>query len=350
MPLVNRFSTLYFCKEFNVKPMKIYLLSLSLLAAVNVVAQVPVNHKDFKEIPFDSTDTRTWRLASKFALNGTQSSFVNWNAGGRNNISLLGSIVGSAAYRKEKISWYNVASLALGGLQYLGKADEGGEKLQKTDDRIEFASIIGYKLKKSLYLSFLGNFRTQFLDGYNLPNDSIRVSKFMAPGYLSFGIGLDYTPSEDFSLFIAPAAGKITFVKDRNLANQGAFGVRPAEYDVSTGELLRRGEEIRAEFGPYFKGRYHKELVTNIDMIANLELFSNYFDRPQNIDVNGDILLTFKVNSWFSTSLNCTVIYDHDVRIQSSDGSIGPRTQFKSVIGMGVSYKLDNKKEDPDKK
>lgn len=332
--------------------MKIYLLSFAFVCcSVKLVfSQVPVNHKDFKEIPFDSTDTRTWRLESKFGVNGSQSSFVNWNAGGRNNISLLGFVNARAGYRKEKISWSNTAALALGGLQYLGKADEGGERLQKTDDKIELASIIGYRIKKSLYLSFLAGFRTQFLDGYKLPNDSVRVSKFMAPGYLNFGIGLDYTPSPDLSLFVSPAAGKLTFVKDRKLANQGAFGVRPAEYDASTGELIRRGEEIRAEFGPYFKGIYHKEIFTNIHMASMLELFSNYLDRPQNIDVNADVLFTFKVNSWFSTSLNCTLIYDHDVKIQSSNGSVGPRTQFKSVIGMGVSYKLDNKTEDPEKK
>lgn len=332
--------------------MKIYLLSFAFVCSfLNIsLGQVPVNHKDFKEIPFDSTDTRTWRLESKFGVNGTQSSFVNWNAGGRNNISLLGFVNARVAYRKEKISWSNTASLALGGLQYLGKADEGGEQLQKTDDKIELASIIGYKLRKSLYLSFLGSFRTQFLDGFKQPNDSVRVSKFMAPGYLNFGIGLDYTPSEDLSLFISPLAGKLTFVKDIALANQGAFGVRPAEYDASTGEIIRRGEELRAEFGPYFKGVYHKEIFTNINMATSLELFSNYLDRPQNIDVNGDVLFTFKVNSWFSTSLNCTVIYDHDVKIQSADGTSGPRTQFKSVIGMGISYKLHNKKEDPEKK
>lgn len=336
----------------KVKPMKIYLLTSAIVCAYisNLFAQVPVDHNSFKELPYDSTDTRTWRLESNFGVNGTQSSFVNWNAGGRNNISLLGFIAARAGYRKDKISWANTASLALGGLQYLGKADEGGGRLQKTDDRIELSSIIGYRLKKSLYLSFLTGFRTQFLDGFKLPNDSVRVSKFMAPGYVNFGIGLDFSPSENLSLFISPAAGKLTFVKYRTLANQGAFGVRPAEYDATTGQLIRMGEELRAEFGPYFKGIYHKEIFTNINMASTLELFSNYLDRPQNIDVNADVLFTFKVNSWFSTSLNCTMIYDHDIKIQSSNGKIGPRTQFKSVIGMGISYKLDNKKDQPEKK
>lgn len=327
--------------------MKPYLLSLVFITLIlsSIHAQVPVDHKAFKEVPVDSTDLRTWKLRSVFGLNGTQSSFVNWNAGGRNNISLQGFISARAMYRKKKMSWSNTASLALGGLQYLGKAEDGGGRLQKTDDKIELSSIVGYRLKDHLYLSFLGGFRTQFLDGFKYPNDSVRVSKFMAPGYLSFGLGFDYSPSDDMSVFIAPVAGKLTFVRDLVLADQGAFGVDPARYDLSTGQLIEHGKQLRAEFGPYIRVNYHKELFTNIHMLSTLDLFSNYLDRPQNIDVNADVLFTFKVNSWFSTSLNCTLIYDHDVKITSSDGSIGPRTQFKSVLGMGVSYKLSNKKE-----
>lgn len=309
--------------------MRIYLFItlISVLPNCYGQTQAPVNHNDFKKITIDSSDTRIWRLEWKFGVNGTQSSFVNWNAGGRNNISLLGFVNSRAGYRKNKMSWVNTASIALGGLQYLGK----------TDDRIELASIVGYRLRDRLYLSFFGGFRTQFLDGFKHPNDSVRVSKFMAPGYLSFGLGFDYSPSDDMSVFIAPIAGKLTFVKDRSLSLQGAFGVDP-------------GKELRSEFGPYIRMNYRKEIFTNIHMVSTLELFSNYLDRPQNIDVNGDVLFTFKVNGWFSTSLNCTVIYDHDIRIRSNDGAVGPRTQFKSVLGMGISYKLSNKKDQVKKK
>jgi len=45
-----------------------------------------------------------WKMKGIFGLNGTQSSFVNWNAGGRNNISLLGYIDASANYKKDLIS------------------------------------------------------------------------------------------------------------------------------------------------------------------------------------------------------------------------------------------------------
>lgn len=282
-----------------------------------------------------------WLLKSIYGANGTQSSFVNWNAGGRNNISILGYISASAIYEHPKYDWTSDMSIALGGLKYLEK---GSNDLQKTDDRIELSSKFGYRLKKehSFYLSFIGGFRTQFMDGFQYPNDSTPVSTFMAPGYVNMALGIDYKPSDNFSVFLSPFASKMTFVKDQTLADAGAFGVDPIEYDGTTGALISRGKQYRGEFGAYFKMMYNRELAKNIEMKTRIDLFSNYLENPQNIDVNADVLFNFKVNNWFSASLNCTLIYDHDILITDSKGNVGPRTQFKSVLGVGASYTMKN--------
>jgi hypothetical protein len=39
------------------------------------------------------------------------------------------------------------------------------------------------------------------------------------------------------------------------------------------------------------------------------------------------------------------LIYDDDVSVRDVNGNTGPRTQFKSVIGLGISYKMKNYKE-----
>ncbi|MCR9173886.1 MAG: DUF3078 domain-containing protein [bacterium] len=304
----------------------------------------------------ESTDTTTqddaprWLLKSIYGVNGTNSSFVNWNAGGRNNISLLGFVSATAVYDNPTFDWDNSLDLALGGLQYL---DGSGEGLQKTDDRIELSTKLGYRLKKrkNFYLSFVGGFRTQFLDGFNFPDDSSRVSTFMAPGYINMALGIDYKPNDNFTLFLSPAAGKFTFVRDQRLANAGSFGVEPAVFDTS-GNVITPGSTFRGEFGAYMRMRYNREIAKNIEMKTRLELFSNYLDRPQNIDVNADVLFNFKVNSWFSASANFTLIYDHDILITDADGNTGPRTQFKSVLGVGISYTMKNfseKKKEADK-
>lgn len=282
-----------------------------------------------------------WKLKSTFGLNGTQSSFVNWSAGGRNNITILGFIDASAHYHKNHWKWDNDLGLALGGLKYI----DVGDNLQKTDDRIDLSSGIGHRLKDKWYASFVGGFRTQFIDGYNYPNDSTRVSKFMAPGYVNLALGIDYSPNDNFTVFLAPVASKITFVQDRTLADQGAFGVDAAEYDLSTGQLLKAGNRFRFELGAFLKAKYNATIAKNIEMKSKLELFSNYLENPENIDVNAEVIFNFKVNSWFSASLNWNLIYDDDIDIRDSKGNVGPRTQFKSVIGLGVSYTLKNHKE-----
>lgn len=289
------------------------------------------------------TIPKNWKTEIGFGLNGSQSSFVNWNAGGRNNVSALALISATATYNKGNLKWNNNLNLSLGGLQFVGPGS-GQEILQKTDDRIELGSDIGYNIFDHVFLSFMNTFKTQFLDGFNYPDDSVRVSGFMAPGYYSLGLGLDYTPNEHFSLFVSPLAGKITFVNDQRLADAGAFGVEPAVYDTA-GLVITNGQTLRTEFGANLKMRANVDLAKNINMTGTLELFSNYLDRPQNIDVNADVLFTFKVNSWFQASLNWALKYDHDIDILDADGGFGPRLQFKSVLALGITYKLKNYKE-----
>ena len=312
--------------------MRYFLLTLTLLVSTLTFSQEAADSSG-------NSEDRRWLLKSIYGINGTNSSFVNWNAGGRNNISLLGFVSATAVYDNPVFDWDNSLDLALGGLQYL----DGSEGLQKTDDRIELSSKIGYRLKQNrhYYLSFVGGFRTQFLDGFNYPNDSVRQSTFMAPGYVNLALGIDFKPNDNFSLFISPAAAKFTFVRDQNLANLGAFGVQAAELDQN-GSILTPGRQFREELGASLRMIYNREVAKNIEMKSRLELFSNYLDRPENIDVNADVLFNFKVNSWFSASANFTLIYDHDILITDADGNTGPRTQFKSVLGVGISYTMKN--------
>ena len=317
--------------------MKSILLAVTLLSYFNGFSQV----KDTLQKK-DSIPPKYWKLKAIYGLNGTQSSFVNWNAGGRNNISILGTISASANYTKNNVKWSNDLSIALGGLQYLEK--NMPESLQKTDDRIDITSNFGMKIKKHVFVSFIGGFKTQMLDGFSFPNDSIRISTFMAPGYVNTALGIDYIKSDNFSVFTSLFAAKMTFVNDQILADAGSFGVEKAVVD-GLGNVITAGKRFRGEFGAYVKLKFNKTVAKNIDLKSKIELFSNYMQNPQNIDVNAEALFTFKVNSWFSASLQWSLIYDDDIAIRDSYGNTGPRTQFKSVLGLGVAYKMKNFKE-----
>lgn len=280
-----------------------------------------------------------WKLKSIYSLNLTQSTFTNWAAGGRNNISGLAFINAQANYKKDKLKWTNSVGLNLGGVQYFD------EDIQKTDDVIDIQSTLSYAVKEPWFISFLAGFRTQFIDGYSNAEDSIRSSTFMAPGYLNLSLGIEYVPNDNFKVMISPLSGKFTFVQDQFLANQGAFGVEPAVFN-DAGQIVTPGENMRAELGSYIRIMYEKEIMDNIGLRSRLELFSNYTENPENIDVNGEVIMDFKVNDWFSASLQLNVIYDDDITITDRFGNEGPRTQFKQVIGLGITYKIANYKEE----
>lgn len=274
----------------------------------------------------DTTVAENWKLGALFSLNMTQSTFTNWAAGGQNNISGIGMINGQATYNKDRVKWANTLNLGLGGIQNFG------DDLLKTDDIIDMQSTFSYGVKKPWYIALLGGFRTQFLDGFANPTDTVRASTFMAPGYVNTSLGIEYVKSDNFKIMASPLSGKFTFVRDQTLADEGAFGVTP-------------GENFRPEIGSYIRIMYNKELMENITLKTRWEFFSNYIENPQNIDINGELMLAFKVNKLFSATIQANLIYDDDIKITDRFGNVGPRTQFKQVIGVGLSYRIANFKE-----
>ncbi len=272
-----------------------------------------------------------WKLESVYGFNATQSSFVNWVGGGRNNVSALAFVHGTANYKKGTSNWNTELRLALGGVQFFDEA-----RIQKTDDIINLATKYGYEFKETWFFTALGDFRTQFMDGFVNPIDTLPASRFMAPAFSIFALGIDYKPSKDFSILMAPATGKFTFVNDQRLSDLGAFGVT-------------LGTRFRPELGAYVKFRWRKDLMKNIEMVTRAEFFSNYLDRPQNVDVNIEAMFTFKVNDWFSAMLQVNLLYDHDIRIPIKDanGNVyqAPRTQFRQIMGIGLQYRIANYKK-----
>ena len=290
------------------------------------------------EIVIGEDDSSNWKARSNFGFNMTQSTFTNWAAGGRNNIAGSFLINAIANYKKDNINWSNLLSLGLGGIQYF---DEG---LEKTDDLIDLQSTLSHKLKEKWYLSMLMGFRTQFLDGFSNPGDTVRVSTFMAPGYGNTSLGIEYKPNDHFKVMASPLSGKFTFVRDQTLADEGAFGVDAAELDEND-NVITPGANFRPELGSYIRIMYNKEIMENIDLRTRWEFFSNYIEKPQNIDINAELIMNFKVNKWFSASLQANLIYDDDIDITDRFGNTGPRTQFKQVIGLGIAYRLANYKK-----
>jgi len=284
--------------------------------------------------------TKIWSTGGVLSTTFSQVSLTNWSEGGQNSISGNALVNLFANYKKDRSAWDNTLDLAY------GMAKQGEEGVIKSDDKIDFASKYGYKASKKWYYTAMISFKSQFADGYDYPNDSVVISRLMAPGYIIGSIGMDYKPNDNFTVFVSPVTGKITIVNDETLADAGAFGVEPAEIDTATGNITTHGKKMRTEFGGYLKVMFKKKIMKNVDIQTKLDLFSNYMENPQNIDVNWEVLISMKINKYLSANIMTHLKYDDDVDIavdEDGDGEpekFGPRTQFKEVFGVGFSYKF----------
>lgn len=318
--------------------MKTKLITLVFFLSVFNIAlysQVTEAEKNLRTLTADTT--QGWKNGGVFAVNLAQTSLKNWAAGGQNSVAVNGMFSVFANLINGKSRWDN--SLDMGyGLLKQGK----NEDFRKTDDKIDFLSKYGREAFTNFYYAALLNFKTQMTPGYNYPDVTNKISDMFSPAYLLIAIGMDYKPNANFSAFIAPLTVKFTFVTDDTLSAAGAFGVEP-------------GKTLKSEIGGYLRAIYTKndfkgEFMKNIAFTTKIDLFSNYADNPQNIDVSWENLIAMKVNKYISVNLNTHLMYDDNILIKidrNNDGDVidiedvpGKRIQFKEIFGVGLSYKF----------
>jgi hypothetical protein len=310
--------------------MRSILLILLLMMTTALIAQDKTVEKlkseSNKNIAKDPADTlpKTWKVGGVFGLNVSQTSLSNWAAGGDQFSLSLNSLASLYAfYKKGRYSWDNTLDMALGYI----KTTSLGER--KTDDKFDLLSKYGYALSSKWNLSALLNFRSQFFNGYTYTGNLKKFSStFLSPGYLVLGVGLDYKPNENFSVFISPATIRITIMKNDTLSAKGLYGV-PA------------GEHHHVEFGAFLTAMYIKALNKIVSYKGRLDLFSNYQHNPQNIDVNFSNIFAVKLSNWLTANWNFDMIYDDDAKLFGKNGR-SPALQVKSLIGVGVLIKFNN--------
>ncbi|NLA23658.1 MAG: DUF3078 domain-containing protein, partial [Bacteroidales bacterium] len=270
-------------------------------------AQITEAEDDLRSVNADTS--KGWTTGGMVNINLAQSSFSNWAAGGQNSLGVNGLITAFANYRVGSSTWDNMLDVGYGVLQQ-GK----GTGFIKTDDKIDFSSKFGRKASKEWYYAAMLNFKTQMTKGYNYPDDVNVISRLFAPAYLIGAVGMDYKPSPVLTAFISPFTAKTTFVLDDDLANAGAFGVIPAEFD-ELGVMVVPGQKVRSELGGYVRIVFNKTFFKDksVSLLSKLDLFSNYLHKPQNIDVNWENIISFKINKYISATITTQLIYDDDI-------------------------------------
>ena len=283
-------------------------------------------------------DTVFWVSKKMIGLDINQVAFVNWNAGGNSSVAGLLKADFSKKYTRESVLWNNEMSIRYG----INKQDD--RELRKTDDAISLLSNFGYKTEptSNWYYSARFSFNTQFSNGYSYPNTDTPISKPFAPAYLFLGVGSEHNLKEkNLNFYFSPLTIKTTLVLDQRLADLGSFGVDKAVYD-DEGNLLENGKMTRNEVGILLSNYWKTTVYKNMTVENRLSLYTDYFNKFGNIDVDWQIQLDMVVNQYVRANIGLHLLYDDDVKAKEEiDGvqtTVGPKVQLKQGLGIGFVY------------
>jgi hypothetical protein len=251
-----------------------------------------------------------WEKKGMFTILVNQAAFNNWLAGGQSSISGNAGLKYDFNYKSDTWTWDNKLNANYG----LTKLN--GQDLQKTDDRLEYNSLVGKKASGDWYYSGFFNFKTQFDSGYDPANTTVKISHFFSPAYFQFGPGMMWKKSDNLKINIAPATSKIIMVHKHFTEFGPSFGVH-------------QGDSSRYEFGAAVNSYYKFNLMENVSAENILNLYTNYLEDGQNVDIDYTLNIVMKVNKYLTTNFAFQTIYDDNAF---------PGFQTRQVIGVGVNY------------
>lgn len=292
----------------------------------------------YKAIAADTSKKGPWKLGGSLSINLNQQNSSNW-VGANERYALS---VGMAAdlygnWEKERNSWVNTLKM---NYAWLNNESQGA---RKTSDFIDYYTKYGRDISKDgkMFFATIANLRTQFTNGYDFSLDPRRrTSGFFAPATVLFTPGIEWRPVKYFSLFASPLAARWVIVSNDPFSYSFPNGIRPdgsQESPISALYGVDPDKKVDGQFGAFISAKFDKEVFKNIVYTSRLDLYSNYLNKPQNIDIFWTSNLIFKVNKWLALNYQWNLAYDDDF---VPEGKTGPRTQFLGNFGIGVAGKF----------
>lgn len=290
-----------------------------------------------------------WKYRSEASFVFSQSALSNWVKGGENSVSTALDITGYADYNNKalKLSSSNFARLKYG---YIASGDKG---IRKNLDLLETNSKLNHKAFGKFDFSGIMLFKTQIAKGYNYTkvkdrDTAILVSKFMNPAVLTIGFGLDYKPNKTTSINFSPLSYKGTFVSDPAYMNQ--------TYDSTKIDQTKYGvpkdKKSLNEPGVSFMISNTWKPFKSITVTNRLQLFTNYINNPQNIDIDWEAIVVANLNWFTDIRFNTHLIFDDDTKTLELDSEKKPvlrpdgtqkktaRVQFKEMLGLSLVFRF----------
>ena len=280
-----------------------------------------------------------YRTETSFVLN--QAALSNWVKGGESSISTALDITGYADYSNKelKVSSDNFARLKFGYIE------TGQDGIRKNIDLLETNSKLNHKAFGKFDFSAILLFKTQIALGRNYfktaagRDTSNLVSKFMNPAVLTIGFGLDFKPNKTTSINFSPLSYKGTFVTDTVHIDQTQYGIAKNRKSLNEPGVSIM---ITNEFKP----------IESVTIVNRVQLFTNYIHKPQNVDVDWEMIVTAKLNWFTDVRFNPHLIFDDDTRtdeqykngqpVLNTDGTPKKtaRIQFKEMLGLSLFFRF----------
>jgi uncharacterized SAM-dependent methyltransferase len=92
---------------------------------------------------------------------------------------------------------------------------------------------------------------------------------------------------------------------------------------------VEQGKTTRYEFGAAVNGYYKFDIMENVSVENILNLYSNYLEDPQNVDIDYQLNIVMKVNKYLSANFAFQTIYDDNAF---------RGFQTKQIVGLGVNF------------
>ena len=250
-------------------------------------------------------DTSRWKHSVVAGLTATQVSYTDWAQGGENALAWTATLDGKSSLLPANYDWTTTYNFAYGNTKL------GTQGIRKTDDKIDIASTLTYKVDVYVNPYIAATFKSQFSKGYTYDalGNATEISDFLDPGFLTQSAGAGYQPIPEVKTRLGAALREIVTNKFVNYSG---------------------GEKTQVEGGLESVTEVDAKVDDNLFFKAKLELFSA-FKKMDEVVVRSDNTLTAKVSKYLSTIINVQFIQERPIT---------PRTQVKQTIALGFSYVL----------
>lgn len=279
-----------------------------------------------------------WRYTTEISSILNQAYLSNWVKGGESNVSTNVDITMNMNYLNtpRNFLWYNQARLKHG---FIASKDNG---IRRNMDLLEFNSKLNHKAFGKFDFSSTAIYKTQLAKGYTYPKDKdpVLVSRIMSPAILTLGVGLDYKPNKETSFNVSPLSYKWTYVAD-------TVNIPTTRYSIP------EGRKSRHEPGASIVINHKTKVFDKVSLNNRVQLFTNYIQKPQNVDIDWEMIATMSLNWFTDVRINTHIIYDDDTKTTVYDKKTGEavlgsdgkplrtaRIQFKEIIGFSFIFRF----------